>query len=373
MRWLLLTIWLMMPAGAIRADTIHLRNGYQFDGIITEESDTQVVLELGTGRTTIPRRMIASIDRASEDVNDYIQAGSRQKYFLHRKNIPAELTGLATEFEKLGALRDGALHSRQTMDESSAKELRLKAELEQLRGQIVQVSQRIQETPEIRKNVGVYNALVTESNALQARRAMANDELAACRKEYDAAADGISAYQAAVSAFGLRFAAEQKKPANGAADAARKQFFDRLAPTVAEYAREFSSVTVPVTRLREGVVVAATVNEQVQGRFLVDTGAGRVTVSEAFARRLQLDLERLPVAEFTMADGNKSRGHVAVFHVLAVGDARVEDVEAAVLPGPPGEEFDGLLGMSFLKHFAVSLDGNSGKLILRQFAPGQAR
>ena len=367
-RWLCLAL-LAVAAGAVRADSIRLRNGNAIEGIVTQETDAQVILDLGTGRTTLSRATIAAIERATSEENDRLRAGWKQKYFLHREYLPAELTGLAAAFAKVSDLRAEALRAQQALAELSVRENDLRTEQAQLRAQLAQVSLQLQQQIPARNNVEAYNVLVASNNALQSRWALVNDDLSACQKRPDAAVGSIAAYREAVSAFRVRFDEERKKPANGAENPNRLQFFDRMAGTLAAYLREFASTEAAVTQSRDGSVVTATVNEQVQGRFVVDTGATQVTLTESFARRLNMDLATLPEAEGTLADGRKAKGRYAVLRVMAVGDARAENIEAMILPGKPGEQVDGLLGMSFLKHFSINLDGGSGKLILRQFAP----
>ena len=369
MRWFLRAFLAFATTGVACADTIRLRNGNTIEGIVTQETDTQVILDLGTGRTTLSRGVIAAVEHATADENDLLRSGWKQKYYLHRAYVPAEQAGLAADFAKLGALREEALGARRSLAEMSAKETEWKAKQEQLRTQMIQSSQRLQQAPPARDNVDAYNAVVAANNALQASLAQAGEELTACRKKYDDAIARIAVYQEAVSGFGSRFEEERKQTGNSAENAERRQFFDRIAANLAACLREFSTAEATVTPSRDGSVVAVTVNEQIQGRFVVDTGAARVSVTEDFARRLKLDPAALPEAEFTMADGRKTKGRIVVFRVLSVGGARAENVAAAILPGQPGEQVDGLLGMSFLKHFSVTLDGSSGKLILRQFAP----
>ena len=355
-------------ATAVRADSVRLRNGNTLQGIVTEDSGRQVVLDLGIASSTFSRNTVVSVERASEEENERLRVAWKRKYFLHRQYVPAGLAGFVAEFTRLGALREEALRVYRTRADLAAKEARLKAELDQLVAQLAQTSRQIAEASPA-GNVKAYNALIAENNALLAGRTVTSDELAGCRKEREAVAGRISAYQEAELAFGVLLDDERKKPATGAADADRKLFFGRLAESLAAYECEFSSAAVAVTPAREGVVVTATVNDQVRGRFVVDTGAGRVTVTEAFAKKLNLAPGASLAAEFVMADGSKVKGRIVVFRAMAVGEARVEDVEAAVFPGKPGEQVDGLLGMSFLRHFAVNLDGGSGRLILRRFAP----
>lgn len=369
MRWLLLAALVAAGAGAVRADVVHLRNGNTIEGIITQETAQQIVLELGTGSTSLSRNSIATIDHASEDENSRLQADWKHKYFLHKEYVPADLAGLAAEFAKLSVLREEALRASRSLSELTARDARLQAELEQLHEQIVQVGHQIQNLP-TKHSAEAYNSLIASNNMLQVRGTIANGDLNSCHKERVAADEHISAYLEAVATFGALFAEERKKqPENETSDTNRSQFFNRLKQALADFARDFSAVAVSATPSNAGVIVAVTVNDLVTGRFLVDTGAARVTVTERFAQQLQIDLSKLPETEFTMADGHKTTGRTLVFHSMAVGSARAEKVEAAVLPGKPCEQVDGLLGMSFLRHFAVNLDGNNGKLILRQFAP----
>ena len=61
------------------------------------------------------------------------------------------------------------------------------------------------------------------------------------------------------------------------------------------------------------------------------------------------------------------RVKVKVFRVgtLEVGRSKESLVVVAVLP-PPGAGVDGLLGMSFLEHFAVRVDASTGQLMLNR-------
>ena len=360
---------MLAVATAACADTVRLRNGNTIEGVVLQETGTQVVLDLGTGSTTFPRSAIQAVVRASEEENNQLRAEWKQKYFLHREFVPAELTRLAAEFTRLGSLREEARRASRVVADLAVRESRLKTELDQLREQLVQVGHQIQGLPAKHK-AEAYNVLITSNNALQVQSTLSSSELVNCQKERASAEEQISAYLETMASFNELFAAERKKtPADEPPDSNRMQFLNRLTQTLAEYAHDFLAVAVAITPSNAGAIVTVKVNDRVSGRFLVDTGASWVTVTESFAQRLQLDLTTLPEMEFSMADGRKTKGHTVVFQSVAVGEARAVNVEAAVLSGRPGEQVDGLLGMSFLRHFAVSLNGSSGKLILRQFAP----
>ena len=75
--------------------------------------------------------------------------------------------------------------------------------------------------------------------------------------------------------------------------------------------------------------------------------------------------EELGEIEATVADGRTVKAEAVLLDSIAVGKARVERTPAAVLPFSESE-VDGLLGMSFLKHFVVQVDGKNDLLILER-------
>lgn len=64
MRLLLLAFALGLPA---HADTVYLKNGNQMDGVITEQSKTQITLDIGYGSTILDRADIEKIVRAGKN------------------------------------------------------------------------------------------------------------------------------------------------------------------------------------------------------------------------------------------------------------------------------------------------------------------
>jgi len=352
----------------LSADTITLKNGRTIEGIITRETDTHVYLDLGVGSTTLPRTNIASVTRSTDEDNLKIRAGWKKTYFLHKKHVPPGLENLATEFTRLTEQRDAAIRARQALARERTDETSLGSELDRIQKQIVDTSRKLQgATPQ--DDIAEYNALVLTNNALNAKWTVKRDELEKLRKGRQPAMDQVAAYLDALPAFERSLTDQMKALKEDKETEDRRYFFDRISESLKAFDSEFSSATVDVTRSHSGTVVAALVNDTVQGKFLLDTGAGMVTLSEAFARRLKVDTASLPTAEFIMADGRKVTGRSVLLGSMKLGEARAEGIEAAILPATPGEELDGLLGMSFLKHFAVHLEGSSGTLTLRQFTP----
>lgn len=96
-----------------------------------------------------------------------------------------------------------------------------------------------------------------------------------------------------------------------------------------------------------------------EARFMVDTGASLVTVSERFAQKASV-LGGVPTT-FRTANGDRT-GRVVVGMNVAIGPVIATNIKIGVgLSG--GNESDALLGQSFLSKFDVSM--NKDQMILR--------
>ena len=89
-------------------------------------------------------------------------------------------------------------------------------------------------------------------------------------------------------------------------------------------------------------------------RFLVDTGATSVSLSEAEAKRLGIDYSRGQAGLARTANGTVTAHRVRLASVR-VGDVTVYDVEAIVVPAPMELV---LLGNSFLSRFQMRRDAD---------------
>lgn len=119
------------------------------------------------------------------------------------------------------------------------------------------------------------------------------------------------------------------------------------------------AVEVRLERNRQGHYLA---NGQINGQsvtFLLDTGATFVAVPASLAERLGLQRGR-PIMVNT-ANGLTESWSTRI-DTLQLGDIRLHDVSAGIVPGILGEEV--LLGMSALKQLDFTQRG--GELILRQ-------
>ena len=120
---------------------------------------------------------------------------------------------------------------------------------------------------------------------------------------------------------------------------------------------------VPFERRGASVLVPGTVNGQVIGYFILDTGATFTSVSRLVADRLAISSGGSSV-RLTTASG-VIQAPLALLDEVDIGGAVARHVPTVIhdLPDVPSTVV-GLLGLSFLERFRVNLDLTSGVLLL---------
>jgi clan AA aspartic protease (TIGR02281 family) len=114
------------------------------------------------------------------------------------------------------------------------------------------------------------------------------------------------------------------------------------------------------TRPGGTVVVDVLLNRRLTAPMLLDTGADFTVLTRQVAKDLRLSsLDRLPTQEFNTAGGTV-RLPIARLQSLRVGTAEALDVEVAI--DIQGHMPMGLLGMTFLRHFKVTVDHQRGQV-----------
>lgn len=124
---------------------------------------------------------------------------------------------------------------------------------------------------------------------------------------------------------------------------------------------------MPVIKAGRSLLVQARLNNQREAKLIVDTGAEITVLSRAVAMDIGL-LPSLVIATVTLnTAGGSVRADVFRVGTVSLGTAEARNVTVAVhdLPDAPAG-VDGLLGMTFLDQFLVTVDAKKGELHLRQ-------
>lgn len=124
-------------------------------------------------------------------------------------------------------------------------------------------------------------------------------------------------------------------------------------------------ITVPVTKIGGSMVVQVLFNNSVDAHLIVDTGATMTVISYD----LGIELGLLSGSDVSLNTVNTAGGSVQVSMTkvgkIQVGSATASNVAVAIHDLPDGiSGVSGLLGMSFLKNFEVTLDADRGLLRL---------
>jgi len=115
----------------------------------------------------------------------------------------------------------------------------------------------------------------------------------------------------------------------------------------------------PGGRLRP-IIVEATLNRTVSVPLMLDTGASYTVLTRQTAHDLGISgLERLPRQRF-LTPGGPIQAPVTTLKFIRVGSVEVQDVAVAI--DLAGHLDIGLLGMTFLRHFKVTVDQAQGQV-----------
>ncbi|MCS6328031.1 MAG: clan AA aspartic protease [Nitrospira sp.] len=135
-------------------------------------------------------------------------------------------------------------------------------------------------------------------------------------------------------------------------------------PTSPTPAKPTSSLAIPLQRVGPLFVITIRINGENDGRLIVDTGASHTVLSRGLAIRSGL-LTGAPNGVTMNTVGGQVQAEVVRVNSIRVGGMEVTDSVATIydLPdAPPG--IDGLLGLSFLGRFEVTLDAEKPQLLL---------
>lgn len=358
------------------ADTITMKNGNSMDGIILKETPAEVTLSVGVGSVTIKRSQIATIRKSDAQGESQLKDAWQQHYFAHEKYVPKGLESVAAEFRTIDSQRNAAMENLARLQSPTTARNTLQDELRQLQKESVDcMSQLPPELPpanaEHEAEIENYNALITRHNALLARMEIVNDAIAQKRVTDNNCRKQISSYLQALLDFQTTFEARYDQHRQTGGTKQEDIFFAEMAQRVSAYSNEIKETDVPFDADDRHAIMTARINNQVDARLLLDTGATLVQISESLARRLNLQLPDNSKVKVTLADGREVTVKSVMLDSVQIADARAEGVAAIVSPSEPSQGVDGLLGMSFLQEFDVRLDGASNKLILKRFDPKQ--
>lgn len=114
-------------------------------------------------------------------------------------------------------------------------------------------------------------------------------------------------------------------------------------------------------------VVRVLLNGKVEAKLLADTGASLIYLSRDMANKLGIkEEEHEGTIHAQLADGSITTDTAITLKSVKVGPVEEKNIKAAIA-SESAMGSDGLLGMSFLKHFHVKMDAKENCLILEKY------
>lgn len=344
------------------ADRILFNHGRTLEGVIVEESETAIVLDLGAGRTTIPRSRIKAIERDAER-NSEVEEGWADRYFLHDRYVPPSEKATADAFKALQQQREAAIKARRDLASSDQRELALQRAIAAGHAEHTRIGRELQQI-DPKQELRAYNTRVTDMSEVAARINRQALQLQGLPRAREAARATLMTYFEALTRF-----EQHLMPLAPAASPDVTTFRERVMAACSHMLDEFVTADAKVTFDGRHHRVQARLNHRATGTFMLDSGASVVTLSRAAAQRAGIDLQQMEPTSVTLADGRDIDAHRATLALLEIGETRLTDVAVIVMPTPPSDTLDGLLGMNVLRQFVMRVGANGTELDLRQFQP----
>jgi clan AA aspartic protease (TIGR02281 family) len=377
-----------------KADRVVFKNGRSMDCTIESEHTDHVILRLGSGSMNIPRKQIARLEYSDSKSGEKEQSVSSNRNILSAQHAPAAHADLAAEFRKLMNLRNQAFDANYMLnlydreqEKNERKAEQLTKEADAINRELSELSKQIDEiklpenAPSNSRDIRSYNKLLHQKTLLRGewhalhakivpleeQRTTALKKTSENAEKRNPAMRTIFLYHKELSAFSNRYAPRAEDLNSD--DPAVEELYAKISRYLDRFKKEISTTHLKSAHRGNSTVVNVVVNQSTMGSFIFDTGATAMVLSESFAKRLGLQIQTLPKSEMVVADGSIVEVGSTTLKSVEVGTAKVLNVDAIIIADSPNNEEDGLLGMSFLRHFSINFNGSSGEIELTRFRP----
>ena len=370
MKILISILFLTAICNAAYCDVIYFKDGGRVEGIIKEEEDGRIVVDLGIGTMTVSSDEIERVEEASDDEVKMLKTKKLSHEIAIGDWAPEGFGGLKTLYRAARSSRRRLAGARRKLELAEnlieAKEDELSALMDELDAKGKELK-----TVDSKEDVERYNNIVADMNSLNAMIKKVNRSLEESREDARAEKSKVSglidSYRKDFTRFAETF--EKKKLSCGKENGEKEALYlDVLETEAAAMEKDFLSKVAEYEARGNQIIVEAILNGFARARLVVDTGATITLLTGPIAERLGMPYgqEGKAAYEILLADGSKTLAQPVILESVRVGEAEVKGVEAAVIDTDSIGGTDGLLGMSFLNNFVIRLDNQTSKLILER-------
>ncbi len=351
-------------------DIIYFKNGGTVEGVVKEENATSIIIDLGVGTMTVRKDEVENVERASYEENARLEANR-----LNEEISRGEWAPLGCEEIRLAYIN--AKETKESLRKQKSRSIASKEEISQKEEMIASLLKMLdKKSKELKmidadKRIKEYNAVVAEINSLSADLNKGNSALKGLyseEKEINAALmQKANKYRTVFQELKDLLAKKGNVESGYEISNEELAFLEEMNEKLREMESDFKKDIVNYAAEDNQIIVDALINDITLARLVVDTGASIIVISKNVGARLGITDEAIDAdIEIIMANGTSVSAKPVTLKSVKVGNAEVRNVQAAILEGNVIGGADGLLGMSFLSSFVVSVDTAAKKLILEE-------
>jgi len=359
----------MLPALNSHADTIYLKNKQAIKGIIKNETEEAVILDVGCGTSKFSRASIESIEKGTEEENNNIIKTWKIQYFDTGKWIPRGAKELFDSFKSVKRERGNVIKIKNERDRlqriftEKEKEFSVRLDkYDELNSQLKTINPKT--------DILNYNNVIAEINTTGVKLKRLQEESSQTMQLIENKNVELSNYIKGFSSFVNKFNDMYTQLKNTEVKEEDEYFFVKMEKEITALNKDFEHDEIKFSKDSKGITVNALLNGNVSATLIVDTGASLVVISNKLAK--QLGIEKKSISnkmKLVLANGSTVEATPVILRSVRVGNSEVKNVYAAIIDQSPVPTVDGLLGMTFLSNFLIKIDANENNLVLDKFKP----
>jgi clan AA aspartic protease (TIGR02281 family) len=124
--------------------------------------------------------------------------------------------------------------------------------------------------------------------------------------------------------------------------------------------------TIHMTRSNNAIIIPNVIlNNKLGVNFILDTGATYTSISKSTANQLGLDLSNARIVSLKTANGIIQVPRI-VLDTININGIEAYNVEVTIHDVPAAKNVTGLLGLSFLDQFKLTIEKKNNKIILEK-------
>lgn len=131
--------------------------------------------------------------------------------------------------------------------------------------------------------------------------------------------------------------------------------------------QDFKEYIIPFEQIGQGMLVHVMINDYIPAKMLVDTGATAIKINVKLLNQLNQDIPEDRRRGYVSTAGGMKVAEEVFIDKIDVGGAVKENVRAFFMHESYDDiHFDGLLGMSFLADFQMTVDYKNNQIHLKR-------